>query len=124
MLKKLAPVFLFLATLFVAAHYFANLTSLYWYLWWFDMVMHFSGGLLITLGLYTVCAFRRFNCNPALKMVLIILALVTVTWELFELLTNMRQPEAYLLDTVYDITIGFIGGLLAYFILRKYTIER
>lgn len=117
--------FLILGTLFAVVHWFALTASLYWYYWWFDIVMHFWGGALVVLGWYNLVVFPRVYAyiHPTLPRVLLFLCIVTVSWEVFEYVTDLWQPAAYWSDTFQDIMCGFVGGLLAYFWLRRDTIK-
>ncbi|MCA9354854.1 MAG: hypothetical protein KC877_05020 [Candidatus Kaiserbacteria bacterium] len=123
MVHGIVILFLVLATAFAAAHAAAVFASLYWYYWWFDVVMHFWGGTLIALGLFSLSTFSRLHFKPTLPLLLATLLVVTLSWEAFELAAGLWQPATYLVDTVQDIVIGFSGGLLAYAVLRRYTIN-
>jgi len=123
MIHGIVIIFLISATLFAAAHAFAVAASLYWYYWWFDVVMHFWGGILITMGLYSLATFSRFTFKPNLTVLLGVLLFVTLLWEAFEFVAGLWQPETYVTDTLQDIILGFGGGLLAYVFLRNYRIE-
>ena len=123
MIHSMVVVFLVLAALFATAHAFAVYASLYWYHWWFDVVMHFWGGVLIALGLYALSTFSRWQFRPTLTMLLWTLLAVTLLWEAFEFWAGLWQPATYLADTIQDILVGFGGGLVAYLVLRRYTIE-
>lgn len=116
-------IFLVLSAAFAAVHLLALKASLYWYFWWFDVVMHFWGGILIGLGVYTLCTLSRFRCRVTLKMILIALVIATGTWEIFEWWADLWQPTAYYFDTVQDIALGFGGGLLAHVVLKTDTIS-
>ena len=116
-------IFLVIASIFAATHYFALVTHSYSFIWWFDSVMHFWGGTLIGLGVHAFSTFSRIHIKPTLPVVLIVLALATSTWEVFEWYAGLWLTEGYLLDTVKDIVLGFSGGLLAHLFLSKRTIE-
>lgn len=120
---KRTILFLILAVAFATAHYFAGLVSLYWYLWWFDILMHFWGGILIGLGVYVFLGFSAINLRPKLWHVLLALLVVTISWEIFENIFGLYNPVNYQIDTMQDILIGFVGGLLAHFTLRAYTMK-
>lgn len=124
MINGLVIVFLALAAAFAVVHTFALAASLYWYYWWFDIVMHFWGGMLTSLGVHALSTFSRAPFRPTLSTVLLTLFIVTVSWEVFEWLTGLWQPEAYLVDTIHDLLLGFGGGLLAHLALRTYTMKR
>jgi hypothetical protein len=116
--------FLFSAALFAAVHRFAVLTSLYWYYWWFDIVMHFWGGLLIGLGVHVFSGYSRFPIKPTFKSVVLILAVIIGAWELFEYIVGLSDPAIHLVDTVEDVLLGFSGGLLSHFLLKAYTMKK
>lgn len=87
-------------------------------------MMHLWGGGLIALGVHTFSTFKYFSYRPTLSVLLTVLFLMTGLWEVFEYFAGLWQPAAYVTDTVQDIILGFSGGLLAHFILTKYTIEQ
>lgn len=122
MVHPIVLFFVIFSGLFAAVHKFAVKASLYWYYWWFDILMHFWGGILIGLGVHTFCSFRRIHIRPSLWLVLIALCVSTVTWEIFELYAGLFDPATHLFDTSKDIVVGFSGGLLAHIIMRNYTI--
>ncbi len=113
--------FLALSVAFAASHYFAVLTSLYWYLWWFDNVMHFWGGILLVLGVYAICSFKSITLRPTLGLVLFTLVVATATWEIFEWVAGLYEPATYVFETTKDVVVGFSGGLLTYIILNERT---
>ncbi len=123
MINRYAIIFLILSTLFAAVHYVAVMGSLYWYYWWFDEVMHFSGGLLIGLGVHALAGFKSLPVRPTLKTVLTFLFLATITWEIFEWHYGITGTQNYAFDTAKDIFLGFSGGLLAHAGLRAYTMK-
>lgn len=122
MIRPIVIIFVLLGTAFAAVHLFAIKASLYWYYWWFDIMMHFWGGILLALGVHAFCTFSRIHLKPTLKLVLLTLLLVTVSWEVFERSVGLYDPITYIFDTGKDMVIGFSGGLLAHIILKKYTI--
>ncbi|MCA9362105.1 hypothetical protein KC906_01900 [Candidatus Kaiserbacteria bacterium] len=124
MIHGIVIIFLLLATAFAAVHAFAVFASLYWYYWWFDIMMHFWGGTLLALGVFSLATFSRFHFTPTLKLMLGVLLCVTVCWEVFEWLVGLYDPETYLVDTAKDMVVGFSGGLLMYAMLRRYTISK
>lgn len=116
-------IFLLLGSVFAFVHQVAVTASLYWYYWWFDIVMHFWGGILIGLGIHAICTFSFIHVRPILPLVLIVLAVFTGTWEVFEWSAGLWNVDTYVFDTIKDLTMGFGGGLLAHYVLNKYTIR-
>lgn len=88
-----------------------------------DIIVHFAGGAWVALVFFTVIPFLRREKN--IKKLILSLMLITFTiaiiWELFEFTienhygVNFQGPP---LDTLSDIIIGTLGGMLAAFYVR------
>lgn len=84
--------------------------------------MHVLAGVTVMLGYLSVRDFlpwfpREFSkFIPALVFVLA----VAVTWEYYEVLIGIPTSELnYVADTVTDLAMGIVGGLLGYFIGQR-----
>lgn len=115
-LKQLA-IFIFLI---LAVNFLAN--KLYWYssLWWFDMVMHFSGGVWVGLfGLYLLEP-ETISLASVFKILLFVF-LIGVAWEVFESFVDkvITQNSFNILDTSSDIFFDLTGGLCAILYIWK-----
>ena len=77
--------------------------KLYWEYWWFDIVTHALGGLLI--GLFAALLFERHR----LPIIYTVLIIIIIGWEVFEILFAGVNPNTpgYEFDTVLDMIIGF-----------------
>ncbi|KND46986.1 MAG: putative membrane protein (4 TMH) [Parcubacteria bacterium C7867-004] len=107
-----------IATLLVAAvvgvlEQWAITDFLYWRYTWFDIVMHFLGGLTIGLALVALIGSRF---RPVWFLVLMIA--VAVGWEVFEALVGIPREANFKLDTALDLLMDTLGALLAYGIAR------
>lgn len=118
MIRGYVLVFLGLASVFALVHYVATTASLYWYYSGLDSVMHVWGGGLLGLGIHTFFLYRKEKHVPSLGQVLLLLAVVTGAWELFEWRVGLWDPQVYIFETAKDIFLGFTGGLLAHFCLK------
>ena len=105
----------------------ANQYFLYWRFWWFDIVMHFLGGLWIVLLSYYIFYlsgyFKKFNLKGKTILILsfFVLFLVGVFWELFEYLVGAVPETGYALDTCSDLAMNIVGGgIIYFFLLRNY----
>lgn len=110
-----------IAVLTLGLHLLAIQFYLYWVFAWFDILMHFLGGLF--LGFFTYGFFtRRFNWFeklPAITIFAIVTSLVIVlgfTWEVFEFYLGSEldislQPS--LNDTIADLFFDTTGALVA-----------
>lgn len=81
--------------------------------------MHTWGGMLVGAGVYVICSFKNVRLKPTLSLTLLTLLGATVTWELFEWYAGLYNPLIHTVDTILDIFLGFSGGLIAFFILKR-----
>ena len=104
----------------LALHY-----SLYWHLWWFDIVMHFLGGFWLAFAAYYIFYFSGYFKKMSKKFSFFTLSLTTVIligvlWELLECVAKVSTIQSnYILDTYLDLFMDVTGWLVAYFILLK-----
>ena len=126
MRKNVLIFILFLAGLVAILNYVAIDNFLYWRFWWFDILMHFLGGLLI--GLMSLWAYFYsdfFKNSKVEKNILIIISLISVWfigvgWEIFEILIEPEYfKEGYILDTILDLVMDTLGAIVAGLILLK-----
>lgn len=122
MLQPVVILFLVIASMFAVVHTVAVEASLYWHYWWFDVVMHFWGGLLIALGVFSLTTFRRFSLKPTVWLVLGVASVIVLGWEFFEWQIGLFNPALHFPDAIYDVTLGLTGGLLGYIILKRFKI--
>lgn len=116
--KKLFKISAYLVIFIFIINFIAN--KLYWYysIWWFDMPMHFLGGLFIGLGclwfLYSKDRPHELSWRLVLKIFLGVL-LVGVLWEIFEIIFYqiIAQSPFNSLDTIHDIFFDLAGGLFS-----------
>lgn len=85
---------------------------LYWRYEWFDIIMHFLGGLAIAAIL--VALLTKFR--PASFVLL--LAVVFLGWEVFEYVFGIPRETNYLFDTSLDLLMDSLGALLVYIVAR------
>ncbi len=116
--KKLLRTLTYLVSFIFLVNFLA--TKLHWYsaIWWFDMPMHFLGGLWI--GLLAIYLFwskinssGKFFSNTL--VILFSILLIGSGWEVFEALVNeviIENPFDYL-DTFSDILFDLAGGSAA-----------
>jgi hypothetical protein len=104
------------------AHILATVFGWYENNWWFDIPMHFAGGIATAISSYYFLEDfsdrQKFHTQFKPLQILIIIALVAlaaVVWEMMEFTfdtiagTNL-QPS--LPDTVKDLTVGMTSGIL------------
>ena len=98
----------------------------HWYytIWWFDMPMHFLGGVF--LGLSVLFVISKYlprlivysTSGLSLNTVILVFMLVLMIglfWEIFELLNDhfFQLNQQNTLDTVSDLFFDMSGGLAA-----------
>jgi len=115
--------FIFLSDV-IANHFF-----LYWRFWWFDMLMHFLGGLwiawlgyyLFSLSNYLPKIFKRYSIFIITFFSVLIIG---VLWEIFEYITKVSlRQDNYILDTYLDLLMDTLGWGLAYVLLLKISLK-
>ncbi len=121
MIRQLFLYFLlFLASLIAFLHFIAIEFYFYWSLWWYDIVVHFLGGLFIGLGALWIVFFSGFfsyfqySKKRALCVALLSIFVVGIAWEVFELWAGVPFTKNYIADTITDIIIDILGALVGY----------
>ena len=88
----------------------------YWTLAWYDIMMHFLGGL--TIGMFLICIFKIANIRTRSFLTIFLLAMfISVDWEIFEYVNDIINPtENYAVDTAYDLVMDALGITTAYLV--------
>jgi VanZ family protein len=101
----------FLALIIAVLQQIALAEFLYWRWWWFDVLMHFLGGVLIGgLALLVSDVLK----TPRTLTFIVLLIGIGVGWEIFERLNGLYQEAGYVVDTVTDLIMDTIGALVVY----------
>jgi hypothetical protein len=102
------------ATLVAFLHLLAIQYYLYWLIWWYDIIMHFLGGVVVAsfTGWFTFDLVKRLGQYKYFILVLGIFLVVAVLWEIFEYSVGFtyRAFGSYKFDTTKDIIVGLIGA--------------
>ena len=124
--KKLLKFLVYLMLLIFIANSLA--LKFYWYfsIWYFDMLMHFLGGLwegLFFIWFFSIVDFPFLKLSPSVvdfkliyKTVSFVL-LIGILWEFFEFFTNnyIGHDPFNILDTISDIFFDLAGGTFSIF---------
>lgn len=118
--KKL---FNMLAILIVAIFLINALANkFYWYssIWYFDIIMHFLGGLWIGIFAFYFFSPQTISFRLIFK-ILIMVFLIGIGWEIFEVFVDKVISLNYfnILDTISDILFDLTGGIMAIFYYMK-----
>lgn len=104
---------LFFAILFAVFSEWANTESLYWKYVWFDVPMHFLGGIVVAL----LAVSLREKFSPLLFIAVVFV--VGVGWEVIEYFYNGISKETnYVFDTALDLLMDTLGAVVVYCIAR------
>ena len=88
---------------------------LYWRWWWFDLLMHFLGGVLI--GGIALVVSDVWKTPKAITFI-VLLILIGVGWEVFERFFGLYKEAGYLLDTFIDLIMDTIGAFVVYSVVK------
>lgn len=102
---------------FALLHVLAVELFLYWIYPWFDLLTHFLGGALVSIGVfwfvfespYVLLEKRPITIVLALSAAIVVIG---VAWEVFEFLTGVtRGEDSFVRDTAADLVMDSIGAL-------------
>lgn len=112
---------LVLSVLFLFLHLEASSNAWYFYFWWFDILMHFLGGVILGFLLFwimTRIGYVGSDRSLFLKVTAVVL-IIAVSWEVFEYMHDIYGKGNYILDTTGDIITAIIGMYIAGKIVLK-----
>lgn len=123
MLQLTTIVFLIAFSTLAVLHNIAIHLYLYWSVWWFDIPMHFFGGVIVALGFFTLRDLKLFPNNwlRPVPILLLVLAVAGI-WEFYEVFIGIPMLEDYIFDTSLDLVMGLLGGVFGFMVgnsLRK-----
>lgn len=117
----------FVGILVAVLHQLAIVFSLYWSIEWFDILMHFLGGLWV--GFFALLVFFSSgiikvtenvrNAGMIFLVVIFSVLVVGLTWELWELFVGLSDQIADRSDTILDVVMDSIGGVVAFYYGNK-----
>lgn len=121
-----------MAALFSFHLFISYVVPLYWWLYWFDNVMHFAGGLVTAISVWIVVSHytkkRKLRVSPRLAMIVFLVgsvAIVGILWEVYEFLLDVYFPHEYFLhqpgiaDTMGDLVLDLLGASAVSFFLTR-----
>ncbi len=87
---------------------------LQWYFWWYDIMLHFLGGLWVALMFQWLARTGQYAHSLAATIFAVLF--VGLAWEVFEFLVGSPRESRYLFDTSLDIVMDLSGGIVGYVI--------
>src|SRR3989344_8299829 len=109
-----------LALALAAIHALAQEYSLYWSLDWFDIPVHFLGGVVVGGAFVWFFTFEFPRMPHRLLAVIALSLIIVVTWEVFEYTTGTYGALHCWTDTGLDLAMDDLGVALAYASFRLY----
>ena len=111
----------------LSLHALATGVYLYYMFWWFDILMHFAGGVWLgSLGWYILFSspFSKKISFPSWFGIIIVLmfaCFVGVLWEIFEFSIDSfgivyfdeKNPIILLKDTLLDLSMDMVGAFVS-----------
>ncbi len=104
----------------IAVLHFAGLKLfLYWTIPWYDILLHFLGGLWVGVGviciLYTSGYAQKKPWLIRLRPFIVfgIVLVVGLLWEAYEYIFKLTSSHGYVFDTILDLIMDLLGGLVA-----------
>lgn len=123
MLKANTVVFLVALSVLAGVHYIALELFLYWRYLWLDMPVHLVGGSVVSLSLFVAAELKlpfvgKWKNN--FLMVMTFVVTIMISWELFEIWAGVHAFEPqYKADTIVDLIMGFLGGMIGFFVGKR-----
>lgn len=119
--RSLATLIAWLAVLLALLHLAAIRFNLYYSIIWFDVVVHFVGGVFAGLWALQIFLYRNIGDTMAPSRTKIFLTailgslLLGLFWEIFEWSTGLifTAKSTYAFDTVLDFVADVAGGIAA-----------
>ena len=120
-------------TLFILAFLEVLTSKLYlqWTIWWVDIVLHFVGGLAVSLFALWIFSsdsdLKNWSQQKILLTALVSAITIGLAWEFYELyfgLTFLADGMRYFISTSYDLIMDLVGGIFGFIytnnLLNKY----
>jgi hypothetical protein len=118
----------FFATLTAVLHYIALVNFLYWNIDWFDILMHFLGGVTMgllalfvffTSGYFKTFATLRKNRLLVLFVLISFTAVIGLGWELWEIFSGFSHVLTDQIDTIIDLFMDLLGAFSVFLLEIK-----
>ena len=108
--------FLIASSILLVVHLLATKLYLYWLFSWIDIPVHFLGGSVVALGVFSAYDLRLPLPKRWLSFVPVFLfvLMIALAWEVYEIEIGIRIDANYVTDTLTDIFMGMFGGAVGY----------
>lgn len=126
--KRLSQIFL-LPVAILVIHIILIYLGSYDTYWWTDVIMHFTGGIIIGMSYVMVLKFlqkeRRIPEMKGIEFFIFVISLVALTvviWEFLEFSSDQifnTRAQVDLIDTMQDMFLGLTGSIIGYAIKKR-----
>ncbi len=120
---KLNTVFtLAAASVLAVVHVLSLQFFLYWHYLWLDIPMHALGGAVVALAIFVPYDFGAPLPKRWLQplSVLLMVLLVALSWEVYEIMIGIPFGEDYAADTVSDLAAALLGGIVGFIVAKRF----
>ena len=121
MISHTAKIFLIAFAAFAAIQFALLRLFLYWRYPWVDIPMHAVGGAIVGLGVFAARDLHVplfAHLTKPYRAILVVLFVASV-WEVLEYVTGLSIiKENFASDTMLDLTLGLVGGMVGIVIGR------
>lgn len=105
-------------------HFIALEFFLYWIYSWFDIMMHFLGGLIVVLSAFWFFFQSGYvhlnqNIHNIIFVAVSSIVFVSIGWEIFEIIVGVPIIGDFVFDTITDLIMDVIGAIVATFVFIK-----
>lgn len=114
----------------LATHFFLLLFfNIYEVFPWFDIPMHFLGGMAVSITYFLILGYLQkknyLRINSIIKIIFVfaLVSLTAVFWEFLEFFVGYSTGlglQGDLNDTMLDLFLGVLGGLLTVIFMIRY----
>lgn len=123
--KLFLMILFFLALSLAFLNFYAGLYFWYWRFWWFDLFMHFTGG--VSVALLVLYLYKNFKLKEKISVasaILFVTITISVLWEIMEFLIDANLFSGnYFVDTLTDIFIALTGAFIISLLSNKIKIK-
>lgn len=121
---KTSFITIFFSLLLYTLHKFALDNHLYMQYWFYDIMMHFLGGVCIALLLYCISLFFNIShLNNRISIIILYTLIIGIFWELFEVYYKIAgypiHTLLYKLDTTKDLIMDTLGSVFVWLIIKN-----
>ena len=116
MIRLTTVFFLIASSVLATLHIIALELFLYWHYEWLDLPMHFLGGSVVALGIFSLRDFRVPLVKRYVSLIPVTLLVIAVAllWEFYEIMIGIPIELNHEFDTSIDLLLGTLGGIVGY----------